>query len=105
MKMKTLPLLALLLLGACAPVVRSYRVANYEVRIYRGQAEMEKEMPQAAFIACKLTHRVCEGVFDRREGVIYTKDEAELILHEIKHALEPDWRHGPDCPRPDRCLK
>lgn len=34
------------------------------------------------------------GYYDKENKRIYTIDDARTVIHEFKHYLEPDWRHG-----------
>ena len=37
------------------------------------------------------------GYFDRQKKRIYSIDDPRVLLHELKHYLEPDWRHDIGC--------
>ena len=34
------------------------------------------------------------GYYDRQNKRIYSIDDARIVIHEFKHYLELDWRHG-----------
>jgi hypothetical protein len=34
-----------------------------------------------------------EGCYIRNEQTVVSSDDVGVLLHELKHALEPDWQH------------
>ena len=34
------------------------------------------------------------GYYDRQNKRIYSINDARVLIHEFKHYLEPDWKHG-----------
>ena len=91
-----------LFLGSCAAVTRdnpeTYRVGDLEVRLYQDREKMVRDLPTALSLidATRLgdTQLRILGYYDRQKRRIYSIDDARILLHELKHYLEPDWRHG-----------
>ena len=104
--MKSAPLAALcLLLCSCAAAVSSgpevYRIGELEVRLYKDRDNLARELPpvlstlEALRVAGKQVQVL--GYFDRQKKRIYSIDDPRVLLHELKHYLEPDWRHDISC--------
>ncbi len=91
-----------LFLGSCAAVVRgdpeTYRVGDLEVRLYQDQDKLARDLPLLLTLinATKIGDRQLRilGYYDKQKRRIYSIDDARILLHEFKHFLEPDWRHG-----------
>ncbi|HXF76386.1 MAG TPA: hypothetical protein VNN13_09865 [Methylomirabilota bacterium] len=95
-----------ILLEACAstmpaPLLRSeveiFRVGELEIRLYQDQERMARELPQslALFDALRVGNKRLRvlGYYDEPNRRIYSINDARVLLHEIKHYLEPHWRH------------
>ena len=104
--MKPAALAALcLLLSSCAAAPSSgpeiYRIGELEVRLYRNRETLAQELPlilstvEALSVGDKLIKVL--GYFDRQKKRIYSIDDPRVLLHELKHYLEPDWRHDIGC--------
>ena len=102
----TIGLLSILLLAlfvsACATATGGnpeiFRVGELEVRLYQDRGEMVKNLPPifALLEASMLSGKqiTVSGYFDRENKRIYAINDARTVIHEFKHYLEPDWRHG-----------
>jgi hypothetical protein len=94
-----------LLLNACAAAVPSepeiYRIGELEVRLYKDQGSLSQELPPvlSAVQALSVGGQQVKvlGYFDRQNNRIYSLDDTRVLLHELKHFLEPDWRHHVGC--------
>ena len=75
-----------------------FQVGEVEVRLYQDRDELVKNLPP--FFALLDATRVgnmqvqVSGYFDRQTKRIYAINDARTVIHEFKHYLEPDWRHG-----------
>lgn len=91
-----------LFLGSCAAVTRDnpeiYRVGDLEVRLYQDQDKLARDLPLLLTLinATKIGDRQLRilGYYDKQKRRIYAIDDARIVIHEFKHYLEPDWRHG-----------
>jgi hypothetical protein len=91
-----------LFLGSCAAVARgdpeTYRVGDLEVRLYQDQDKLARDLPLLLTLinATKIGDRQLRilGYYDKQKRRIYAIDDARIVIHEFKHYLEPDWRHG-----------
>ena len=100
--------LLLLVLNACSAgmagspsALRSdveiFRVGELEIRLYQDQDSMARELPASLALVDALRIggkrlRVL-GYYDNQNKRIYSINDARVLLHEIKHYLEPHWRH------------
>jgi hypothetical protein len=75
-----------------------FRVGEIEVRLYQDRETMVKDLP--AFLTLLEATRADDkqvrinGYYDKQNQRIYSIDDARIVIHEFKHYLEPDWRHG-----------
>lgn len=89
-----------LLLGGCAangPSPKQYRAGNLEIFIFPEQELLVKTIPPV-FLTAEAT--VIDGKavkfygwFDRASNKIYSIDDTETLIHELRHYLEPEWKH------------
>jgi hypothetical protein len=94
-----------LLLSACAATVSSkpeiYRIGDLEVRLYKDRESLAQQLPPIlnAVQAMSVGGRQVQvmGYFDRQNKRIYSLDDTRVLLHELKHFLEPDWKHHVGC--------
>ena len=94
-----------LFLGSCAAVTQDnpeiYRVGELEVRLYKDQGRLAQELPLllSSVEALRIGGKQMKvlGYFDRQKKRIYSIDDPRVLLHELKHYLEPDWRHDIGC--------
>ncbi len=104
MKPALLALLCLLL-SACAAAVPTqpevYRLGDLEVRLYKNQESLAQQLPPvlSAVQALSVGGQQVKvlGYFDRQNKRIYSLDDTRVLLHELRHYLEPDWRHHVGC--------
>lgn len=76
---------------------QSYRAGELEVLIYSDRAEMVRALP----LSIQLLDGVSvggqavqiNGYFDRANKRIYSIDSTEILIHEFRHYLEPEWKH------------
>lgn len=99
-------LLALVSGCAVAKPARIYQIGDIEVRIFPSREELFRDMPIDVQIAVKVQHLGVFGWHRRVKGksTIWTLDDVDSFVHELKHYLEPDWRHPVPC-GPDLCLQ
>lgn len=99
--MKRSAIIALALLSACSTVKRApevYRVGELEVRLYQDREAMLDDLPaffrntEAAAVGGRRMET--KGFFDRENKRIFCIDDARIVIHEFKHYLEPEWKHG-----------
>jgi hypothetical protein len=98
-----------LLLSGCAAITERnrvagrgnpeiFRVGEVEVRLYQDRETMVKDLP--GFLALLEATRAGDqkirinGYYDKQNKRIYSIDDARIVIHEFKHYLEPDWKHG-----------
>lgn len=76
----------------------TFRVGEVEVRLYQNRERMVRHLPPlfALLEATKVGNRQIEvsGYFDPQTKTIYALNDAKTVIHEFKHYLEPNWRHG-----------
>ena len=77
-----------------------FHVGELEVRLYSNRELMVRSLPPifAALAATRVgKHQIqVSGYYDKENKRIYAIDDARTVIHELKHYLEPDWRHGSD---------
>lgn len=92
----------LTVLYSCAPTasVDIFQVGEIEVRLYANRQAMVEDLPDSLRLVdnLRVTGDVIKvlGYFDREKNVIYSIDDARVVIHEFRHYLEPEWRHGSD---------
>ena len=101
------------MLGGCAtvqptppiPAVRTVRLGEFTVRLYTDRQRLEADIERVFIFVPALRGAgvTTSGFYDRRTKTVYATDDPLIVLHELKHALEPGWNHAPVC-GPDRCL-
>lgn len=111
--MKTLPKtifvsLLLLILNSCSTgrvgstsTLRAdpeiFRVGDLEVRLYQDREKMSRDLPPSLALAGALRiggkQLQVLGYYDEQNKRIFSVNDARVLLHEIKHYLEPHWRH------------
>src|SRR3990172_8288574 len=104
MKPALLPALCLLL-SSCAAATSSgpeiYRIGELEVRLYKNRETLAQDLPPvlSTLEALRVGGNQVQvlGYFDRQKKRIYSIDDPRVLLHELKHYLEPDWRHDIGC--------
>jgi hypothetical protein len=74
-----------------------YRVGELEVRLYQDQERMSRDLPPSIALAGALKIGAKQlqilGYYDEKNKRIFSINDARVLLHEIKHYLEPHWRH------------
>ncbi|MGH7766488.1 MAG: hypothetical protein ACREQP_03465 [Candidatus Binatia bacterium] len=91
--------------SACAATVSSkpeiYRVGELEVRLYKNHGSLARELPPVLSAVQALSVGGAQvkvmGYFDRHNKRIYSLDDTRVLLHELKHYLEPEWKHHVGC--------
>jgi len=92
----------LTILYSCAPRshVEIFHVGELEVRLYSTRQAMVSDLPESLQLMdnLRVTDNVIKvmGYFNREEKVIYSIDDARVVIHEFRHYMEPDWRHELD---------
>lgn len=66
-----------------------WSVGPYRVQI-REQTEVHRLCREKG---ATFTEGLLYGCYVRAERLILTVNDASVLAHEFKHALEPDWRH------------
>jgi len=85
--------------GSLAPRsdVEIFKVGELEIRVYQDQDKMARELPEplALFDALRIGSKRLRvmGYYDEKNKRIYSVNDTRVLLHEIKHYLEPQWRH------------
>lgn len=74
-----------------------FRVGELEVRLYQDREKMSRDLPPSLALAGALRiggkQLQVLGYFDEPNKRIFSVNDARVLLHEIKHYLEPHWRH------------
>jgi hypothetical protein len=74
-----------------------FRVGELEVRLYQDGEKMSRDLPPslASVGALRIGAKQLQvlGYYDEQNKRIYSVNDARVLLHEIKHYLEPHWRH------------
>ncbi len=94
-----------LLLSSCAAATSSgpeiYRIGELEVRLYKNRETLAQELPPvlSTLEALRVGGNQVQvlGYFDKQKKRIYSIDDPRVLLHELRHYLEPDWRHDIGC--------
>jgi hypothetical protein len=94
-----------LLISGCALTAPSapqvFRIGELEVRLYKDQAGLAKELPPvlAAVQALSIGGQQVQvlGYFDKQNKRIHSLDDTRVLLHELKHYFEPEWEHRVGC--------
>ncbi len=95
--MALVPLLTVLFSCATKSQVEIFHVGELEVRLYSTREAMVRDLPE--FLRLVNNLRVMDnvskvfGYFDREENVIYSIDDARVVIHEFRHYMEPEWKH------------
>ena len=61
-------------------------IGELTIRVYPSLLKLRADLPTGA-------NPKCGGYYDKRTKTIYTVDLTRVLLHEIKHYLEPSWKH------------
>ncbi len=92
------PLLTVLFSCATKSHVEIFHVGEVEVRLYSTRQAMVRDLPETLRLVdnLRVTDNVIKvfGYFNREENIIYSIDDARVVIHEFRHYMEPDWRHG-----------
>jgi len=104
MKFVFLTVLCLLLIS-CAAAVSSkpeiYRIGELEVRLFKDRESLAQQLPPLLSAVQALSVGGSQvkvmGYFDRQNKRIYSLDDTRVLLHELKHYLEPGWKHHVGC--------
>jgi len=74
-----------------------FRVGELEVRLYQDREKMSRDLPPSIALAGALRVGAKQfevlGYYDEQNKRIFSVNDARVLLHEIKHYLEPHWRH------------
>lgn len=83
-----------------------FRVGELEVRLYSNRERMMSSLPP--FLTLLAATRVgnnqiqISGYYDQENKRIYAINDAKTVIHEFKHYLEPDWKHGAESARTEQ---
>ena len=61
-------------------------IGELTIRVYPTLLKLRADLPTGA-------NPKCGGDYDKRTKTIYAVDLTRVLLHEIKHYLEPSWKH------------
>jgi len=93
-----MPLLTVLFSCATKSQVEIFHVGDLEVRLYSTRQAMVQDLPETLRLMdnLRVTDNVIKvfGYFNREEKVIYSIDDARVVIHEFRHYMEPEWKHG-----------
>lgn len=74
-----------------------FRVGELEVRLYQDREKMTRDLPPSLALsgAMRIGGKQLQilGYYDEQNNRIFSVNDARVLLHEIKHYLEPHWRH------------
>jgi len=74
-----------------------FRVGELEVRLYQDREKMTRDLPPSLALpgALRIGGKQLQifGYYDEQNKRIFSVNDARVLLHEIKHYLEPHWRH------------
>ncbi len=91
------PLLTVLFSCATKSQVEIFHVGELEVRLYSTRQAMVRDLPETLQLVdnLRVTDNVIKvfGYFNREEKVIYSIDDARIVIHEFRHYIEPEWKH------------
>lgn len=83
-----------------------FRVGELEVRLYSDRDRMMSSLPPLLTLLAATrvgNDRIqVSGYYDKENKRIYAINDAKTVIHEFKHYLEPEWKHGTDSQRTDR---
>lgn len=72
-------------------------VGELEVRLYQDREKMTRDLPPSLALpgALRIGGKQLQifGYYDEQNKRIFSVNDARVLLHEIKHYLEPHWRH------------
>jgi len=72
-------------------------VGDLEVRLYQDREKMSRDLPASLALAGALRiggkQLQILGYYDEHNKRIFSVNDARVLLHEIKHYLDPHWRH------------
>ena len=75
-----------------------FQIGEVEIRLYQDRQKMVQDLPPVLSLleALKIGGRQTRvlGYYDRQNKRIYSMNDARVLIHEFKHYLEPDWKHG-----------
>lgn len=95
-----LVLFALLWLSCTATApIRLYKIGDLEIRIYTDRETMLLDMPVRGTLynsAIEPLGQIVVGFYDREKKRIYSVDRVDVLIHELRHHLQPEWRHPPN---------
>ena len=99
-----------LLVSACAAAVSSkpeiYRIGELEVRLFKDRESLTQQLPPILSAVQAMSVGGAQvkvmGYFDRQNKRIYSLDDTRVLLHELKHYLDPDWKHNIGCVAPEK---
>lgn len=90
---------------ALGPDPEIFRVGDLEVRLYSSRERMIRSLPPifALLAATRVGNSQIQisGYYDRENKRIYAINDARTVIHEFKHYLEPDWKHGEESAHQD----
>lgn len=80
---------------AAAPEV--FRIGEIEVRVYKDRSKLVADLPPLMRAVNGTGATKVLGFYDRQKNVLYTVEDIRVLLHELKHHLEPEWKHDIEC--------
>jgi len=91
------PLLTVLFSCATKSQVEIFHLGELELRLYSTRQAMVRDLPESLQLVdnLRVTDHVIKvlGYFDREKNVIYSIDDARVVIHEFRHYMEPEWKH------------
>jgi len=85
-----------------------FRVGELEVRLYSDRERMVQSLPPIfTLLSATRVGNIqiqVSGYCDKENKRIYAINDAKTVLHEFKHYLEPEWRHGTESPAAEKIL-
>jgi len=83
-----------------------FRVGELEIRLYSDRDQLVRSLPPifALLAATRVGDSQIQvsGYYDKENKRIYAVNDARTVIHEFKHYLEPEWRHGTESAHMDK---
>ncbi len=89
----------LVLSAANARAVEIFKIGELEIRLYESAEELQKGLPAHVTATYESLGRgmgvgiTLRGWADGVNRTIYSVKDYCVLLHELKHILEPEWTH------------
>ena len=84
-----------MLASGCSVTIppKVYRTGELTIRVYQSPDAMLKDMPDVFGYVAQAGFKA-HGWYDKKTKTIYTIRSMSVLIHELRHYLEPSWQHG-----------